>query len=63
MQINDKFFRIPDLILDKNLQKKTLDKDINEALIFNKNLLIENFIIPNRLKLPLSRKILEHYYK
>ncbi len=63
IQINDKFFRIPDLILDKNLQKKTLDKDINEALIFNKNLLIENFIIPNRLKLPLSRKILENYFK
>ena len=63
IQINDKFFRIPDLILDKNLQKKTLDKDINEALIFNKNLLIENFIIPNRLILPLSRKILENYFK
>ena len=35
---------------------------IKEALIFNKNLLMENFILPNRLRLPLSRNILEKYY-
>ena len=35
---------------------------IREALIFNKNLLIENFIVPNNLRFPLSRNILENYY-
>ena len=38
------------------------DKEIKEALIFNKNLLIENFIYPNKLRLPLFRNILENYY-
>ena len=36
--------------------------EIKEALIFNKNLLLENFILPNSLKLPLYRKMLENYY-
>ena len=35
---------------------------IREALEFNKSLIIENFIEPNRLRLPLSRNILERYY-
>ena len=35
---------------------------IKEALSFNKSILIENFIVPNRLRLPLSRNILEKYY-
>ena len=38
-------------------------KDIKEALISNKKMLMENFIIPNKLKFPLFRNILENYYK
>ena len=37
-------------------------KDVKEALIFNKNLFMENFILPNRLQFPLYRNILESYY-
>jgi len=33
-----------------------------KALIFNRNLLMENFILPNRLKFPLFRNILENYF-
>ena len=36
--------------------------DIKEALIFNKKLLLENFMIPNNLQMPFSRNILEKYY-
>ena len=36
--------------------------DIKEALIFNKKLLMENFILPNKLKFPLFRNILEMYF-
>ena len=36
--------------------------DAKKALTFNRNLLMENFIIPNRLKFPLFRKILENYF-
>ena len=36
--------------------------DIKEALIFNKNLFLENFMIPNNLQMPFSRNILEKYY-
>ena len=36
--------------------------DTKKALAFNRNLLMENFIIPNRLKFPLFRNVLENYF-
>ena len=59
--INDKFLEIPQLIVDRHARNISQTK-IREALTFSKNLLMENFIIPNRLRLPLSRSILEKYY-
>ena len=62
VEINGKYFSIPKLLLKQD-NKNISNVIINEALIFNKNLIMENFIIPNRLKLPISRNILEKYYK
>ena len=59
--INDRNFRIPKLLLEQN-SKNFSKAGIKEALTFNKNLLMENFILPYRLRLPLSRNILEKYY-
>ena len=42
--------------------KKNYNDDTKKALTFNRNLLMENFIIPNKLKLPLFRNILENYF-
>ena len=61
IEINGKSFKIPVMIIDKTI-KKNSNNEIREALIFNKNLLVENFISPNRLKFPLFRNILEDYY-
>ena len=61
IKINGKFFKIPEILLDDDLKTKSNTK-IKEALNFNKNLLIENFIAPNNLRFPLSRNILESYY-
>ena len=61
IEINNKSFRIPTMLFDKIVKKNSYN-EIREALIFNKNLLIENFILPNRLKFPLFRNILENYY-
>ena len=36
--------------------------NIKESLAANRNLLIDNFIAPNRLKMPSSRNILEKYF-
>jgi DNA repair protein RecO (recombination protein O) len=36
--------------------------DTKKALAFNRNLLMENFIIPNKLKFPLFRSVLENYF-
>jgi DNA repair protein RecO (recombination protein O) len=59
--INEQSIKIPKILNEKKMTK--LDKnEIMEALIFNKNLFIENFITPNKLKLPLSRNLLEIYY-
>ena len=38
------------------------NEDTKKALAFNRNLLMENFIIPNRLKFPLFRSVLENYF-
>ena len=59
--INNKSFKIPEIFFrrDKNI---IYNNEIKEALIFNKNLLMENFILPNRLKFPLFRNLLESYY-
>ena len=56
-----------ELSLIKELGFETSNKidpkdDTKKALNFNRNLLMENFIIPNRLKLPLFRSILENYF-
>ena len=59
--INEIKFSIPNLLSDKNMIDYS-NNDIREALLFNRSLLMENFISPNRLSLPLSRKILERYY-
>ena len=42
--------------------KTSKNDSIKKALIFNKSLFMENFIIPNRLKFPLFRNILENYF-
>jgi len=61
ININNKSFKIPKILYQSNTRK--LQKhEIKEALIFNKNLLIENFILPNKLKFPLYRNILENYF-
>jgi len=61
IKINNKSFKIPYIFL--NYGKKDINNDeIKEALKFNKNLLLENFILPNRLSFPLFRNILENYY-
>ena len=59
--INDKIYKIPKIVLNNNFEKLSAN-DIKEALIFNKALIIENFISPNKLKFPLSRMTLEKYY-
>ncbi len=60
-KINNKFFKIPKMLFNKN-RKIVYNNEIKEALVFNKNLLMENFILPNRLRFPLFRNILENYY-
>jgi DNA repair protein RecO (recombination protein O) len=61
ININNKSFKIPQMLLNKTSTTKD-HANIKEALTFNRNLLLENFIFPNKLKIPLSRNILEHYY-
>jgi len=61
VKINNKSFKVPKVLTDNNVKFIT-DNDIKEALIFNKNLLIENFMTPNKLNVPISRSILEKYY-
>ena len=62
IEVNNKFFKLPKILMNNTNESSFNKLDVKEALIFNKNLLNENFIIPNRLRFPLSRKILEKYY-
>ena len=62
IEINGKKFQIPNFLLN-NKEVINKKKDILEALVFNKNLLIENFIAPNNLNFPIYRNIFEGYFK
>ena len=55
------FSTAPKILFDKNYSNYT-NKEVNEALIYNKNLLLKIFLTPNRLNIPLSRIILEKYF-
>ena len=61
IKINNKSFKIPKMLFNKD-RKIIYNNEIKEALAFNKNLSMENFILPNRLRFPLFRNILENYY-
>ena len=61
IEIDNKKLEIPDLITQKDNNNFT-NFEIQKALIFNKFLIMEYFILPNRLRLPFSRTILEKYY-
>ena len=52
---------IKELGFEDNLKINKNDS-VKKALIFNKKLFMDNFIIPNRLKFPLFRNILEDYF-
>ena len=61
IKINDQIFKIPKILSDNN-NNNISKSEIREALNFNKALLIENFILPNQLRFPTSRNILEKYF-
>ncbi|MAJ22290.1 MAG: DNA repair protein RecO [Candidatus Pelagibacter sp. TMED64] len=61
INILGKNYKIPELF--KNKDYNILSKlDIKNALILNRELLMEHFIIPNKLRIPLNRNILESYF-
>ena len=59
--INWELSLIKELGFEANLKTNCSD-DIKKALTFNRNLFMKNFIIPNGLKFPLFRNILENYF-
>tara|TARA_Y100001970_G_C14009108_1_gene737454 strand:- start:366 stop:941 length:576 start_codon:yes stop_codon:yes gene_type:complete len=61
LYINWELSLIKELGYEDSLKINT-DKSIKKALIFNRNLFMENFITPNQLKFPLFRNILENYF-
>ena len=61
LYINWELSLIKELGYETNL-KTNYNNDTKKALTFNRNLLMENFIIPNNLKFPLFRNILENYF-
>ena len=61
LYINWELSLIKELGFETNL-KANYNDNTKKALIFNRNLLMENFIIPHGLKFPLFRNILENYF-
>ena len=61
LYINWELLLVKELGFETNL-KMNYNDNTKKALTFNRNLLMENFIIPNRLKFPLFRNILENYF-
>ena len=50
-------------ILESGVEFVVIKKGEHGALIFNKDIMVENFISPNKLRFPISRNLLEKYYK
>jgi len=61
LYINWELSLIKELGFETNVEVNFND-NAKKALSFNRNLLMENFIIPNKLKFPLFRNILESYF-
>ena len=61
LYINWELSLIKELGFETNL-KTNYNDNTKKALMFNRNLLMENFIIPHGLKFPLFRNILENYF-
>jgi len=61
LYINWELSLIKELGFEDSL-KTNKSNDVKKALSFNRSLFMENFIIPNRLKFPLYRNILEKYF-
>ena len=61
LYINWELSLIKELGFETNL-KANYNHNTKKALIFNRNLLMENFIIPHGLRFPLFRSILENYF-
>ena len=61
IKINNKSLKIPKIFYNEKIENN-YDEEIKEALIFNRELLLENFIHPNKLRFPLFRNILESYF-
>ena len=59
--INWELSLIKELGFESDLEANYSD-DIKKALSFNRNLFMKNFIIPNGIKFPLFRNILESYF-
>ena len=62
VEINGKSFNVPKIFFLTNYNSCS-NREFSEALSFNSNLLVENFIAPNKLRFPNSRNILEKYFK
>ena len=61
LYINWELLLIKELGFEVN-SKVNYNDDTKKALTTNRNLLMKNFIIPNKLKFPLFRNILENYF-
>ena len=61
LYINWELSLIKELGFETNL-KANYNDNTKKALMFNRNLLMENFIIPHGLRFPLFRSILENYF-
>ena len=61
LYINWELSLIKELGFETNLKANYSD-NTKKALMFNRNLLMENFIIPHGLKFPLFRSMLENYF-
>jgi len=60
--VNGTSLKIPELFILKNKNNNIYDKQIKEALQFNKQLLVANFYDGSNYKIPKSRIFLETYY-
>ena len=58
IKVDDIEYKIPSFILFKNFTNANI-KDVSDGLNFSRNLMENKFFVPNNLRFPYSRKLLE----
>ena len=62
VNIDGRYYTVPSFLIDNEFPEKIEEKQIKSSLIFTRNLMLNNFFLPNNMQFPQSRVLFEKYF-